>query len=135
LIGCRDLYDIALVNACFFERMLCLAVAKWPKGPKLQLELKLDGYRGIGIKSKGRARGAAAQGTWGIEGTLPAPGIFEVRPPVALLTAHEARMSVACCATYPCSMLVTLGCGSCVLPAKVEAAAEITHSIRRYRSR
>lgn len=30
---------------------------------------------------------------------LLAPGIFEVKPPVALLTAHEARMSVACAAT------------------------------------
>ncbi|MGO9607441.1 MAG: hypothetical protein ACLQAT_29270 [Candidatus Binataceae bacterium] len=57
---------------------------------------------------------------------LLAPGIFEVRPLVALLTAHEARMSVACCATYPCSMLVALGSGRFVLPAKVEAAVEIT---------
>ena len=30
--------------------MLCLAVPKLPEGPEWQLELKLDGYRGIGIK-------------------------------------------------------------------------------------
>jgi hypothetical protein len=67
------------------------------------------------------------QGTLGREGILLAPGICEVTPPVALLTAHEARMSVACCATYPCSMLVALGSGRCELPAKVvAAAAEIT---------
>jgi ATP-dependent DNA ligase len=42
------------VNARFFEPMLCLAVPKLPEGPEWQLELKLDGYRGIGIKSKGR---------------------------------------------------------------------------------
>jgi len=43
------------VNARFFKPMLCLAVPKLPEGPEWQLELKLDGYRGIGIKSKGRA--------------------------------------------------------------------------------
>jgi len=46
------LYDISRVNARFFEPMLCLAVPKLPEGAEWQLELKLDGYRGIGIKSK-----------------------------------------------------------------------------------
>ena len=54
-----------------------------------------------------------------------APGIFDVTLPVALVTAHEARMSVACCATYPCSMLVALGSGRLVLPANDAAAVEI----------
>jgi ATP-dependent DNA ligase len=43
------------VNARFFEPMLCLAVPKLPEGSEWQLELKLDGYRGIGIKTNGRA--------------------------------------------------------------------------------
>jgi ATP-dependent DNA ligase len=37
------------VNARFFEPMLCLAVPKLPDGPEWQLELKLDGYRGLEI--------------------------------------------------------------------------------------
>ena len=44
------------ISACFIEPMLCLAVNKLPEGPAWQYELKLDGYRGIGIKSQGRAR-------------------------------------------------------------------------------
>ncbi len=77
--------------------------------------------------SSGSAR-ADAQGIDGIDGRLLAlaPGIFEVSPPAALLTAHEARMSVACCATYPCSMLVALGSGRLVLPANEAAAVDIT---------
>jgi ATP-dependent DNA ligase len=55
LISFRDLYGHFVVNARFFEPMLCLAVPKLPEGPEWQLELKLDGYRGIGIKSNGRA--------------------------------------------------------------------------------
>jgi ATP-dependent DNA ligase len=43
------------MNARFFEPMLCLATAKLPDGPEWQYELKLDGYRGIGIESKNRA--------------------------------------------------------------------------------
>jgi bifunctional non-homologous end joining protein LigD len=39
--------------ARFFEPMLCLAVPKLPEGPDWQLELKLDGYRCIGIKGTG----------------------------------------------------------------------------------
>lgn len=42
--------------------MLCLAVPKLPDGPDWQYELKLDGYRGIGIKSKGRAVLASRNG-------------------------------------------------------------------------
>ena len=66
------------------------------------------------------------QGMLGTEGRLLAPGIFEVMPLVALLTAHDARMSVACCATYPCSMLVALGSGRLELPANDAAAVDIT---------
>jgi len=43
------------MNARFFEPMLCLATTKLPTGPEWQYELKLDGYRGIGVKSKSRA--------------------------------------------------------------------------------
>src|SRR5580658_7600970 len=46
---------IPAVNARFIEPMLCLAVSKLPGGTEWQLELKLDGYRGIGIKTNGRA--------------------------------------------------------------------------------
>ena len=42
--------------------MLCLAVPKLPEGPEWQLELKLDGYRGIGIKTNGRAHLASRNG-------------------------------------------------------------------------
>jgi ATP-dependent DNA ligase len=50
------------VNARFFEPMLCLAVSRLPDGPEWQLELKLDSYRGIGIKSSGRAHLASRNG-------------------------------------------------------------------------
>lgn len=50
------------MNARFFEPMLCLAVKALPEGPNWQFELKLDGYRGIGIKSKGRAHLASRNG-------------------------------------------------------------------------
>jgi hypothetical protein len=66
------------------------------------------------------------QGMLGTDGRLLAPGIFDVTPLVALLTAHDARMSVACCATYPCSMLVALGSGRLELPANDAAAVDIT---------
>ncbi len=32
--------------------MLCLAVEKLPEGPVWQYEVKLDGYRAIGVKTK-----------------------------------------------------------------------------------
>jgi hypothetical protein len=57
---------------------------------------------------------------------LPAAGNFEVKPLVALLVAQDARMSVACCDTYPLSRSVAPGSGSFVLPANVEAAVDIT---------
>jgi ATP-dependent DNA ligase len=53
---------IPAVNARFVEPMLCLAVSKLPEGPDWQLELKLDGYRGIGIKSNSRAHPASRNG-------------------------------------------------------------------------
>ena len=45
---------------------------------------------------------------------------------MALLVAHDAKMSVACCDTYPFSRSVALESGSFVLPANDEAAADIT---------
>ena len=43
------------MNARFFEPMLCLAVPKLAEGPEWQLELRLDGYPGIEIKSNSGA--------------------------------------------------------------------------------
>jgi len=42
--------------------MLCLAVPKLPEGPAWQYELKLDGYRGIGIKGNRLAHLASRNG-------------------------------------------------------------------------
>jgi ATP-dependent DNA ligase len=39
-------------SACFIEPMLCLAVEKLPEGPAWQYEVKLDGYRAIGVRTK-----------------------------------------------------------------------------------
>jgi DNA ligase D-like protein (predicted ligase) len=39
-------------SACFIEPMLCLAVEKLPEGPAWQYEIKLDGYRAIGARTK-----------------------------------------------------------------------------------
>jgi ATP-dependent DNA ligase len=39
-------------SACFIEPMLCLAVEKLPEGPGWQYEVKLDGYRAIGVRTK-----------------------------------------------------------------------------------
>jgi hypothetical protein len=36
----------------FVEPMLCLAVEKLPEGPAWQYELRLDGYRAIGVRTK-----------------------------------------------------------------------------------
>src|SRR5215472_16683036 len=41
-------------TARFVEPMLCLAVAELPTGSEWEYELKLDGYRAIGIKTRGR---------------------------------------------------------------------------------
>jgi hypothetical protein len=42
------------MNGRFFEPMLCLAVPRLPESPEWQLEVKLDGYRGMRIKSHSR---------------------------------------------------------------------------------
>src|SRR5216683_7843934 len=39
-------------SACFIEPMLCLAVEKLPEGPAWQYEVKLDGYRAIGVRTR-----------------------------------------------------------------------------------
>jgi ATP-dependent DNA ligase len=38
-----------------FEPMECLPVAKIPDGPDRIYEVKLDGYRAIGVKAYGKA--------------------------------------------------------------------------------
>ena len=43
----------APTKAGFIEPMLCLAVEKLPEGPAWQYEVKLDGYRAIGVRTKG----------------------------------------------------------------------------------
>ncbi|MBV9760508.1 MAG: non-homologous end-joining DNA ligase [Acidobacteriaceae bacterium] len=43
-------------KAAFVEPMLCLAVTKLPGGQEWQYELKLDGYRALGIKSSGKVQ-------------------------------------------------------------------------------
>lgn len=86
-------------------------------------------HRAINNPAAQASRRAFHYGILGIEGRLLAPGIFELRPLVALLAAHEARMLVACCATYPCSKLVALVSGSFVLLANVAAAADITDGL------
>ncbi len=40
------------IGASFIEPMLCLAVEKLPEGPGWQYEVKLDGYRAIGVRKK-----------------------------------------------------------------------------------
>lgn len=40
------------IGARFVEPMLCLAVEKLPEGPAWQYEVKLDGYRAIGVRTK-----------------------------------------------------------------------------------
>ena len=52
----NDKWSVAdSTQVSFIDPMLCLAVNKLPEGPAWQYELKLDGYRGIGVKTKGRA--------------------------------------------------------------------------------
>lgn len=40
------------ISAHFIEPMLCLAVEELPEGPAWQYEVKLDGYRAIGVRTK-----------------------------------------------------------------------------------
>jgi DNA ligase D-like protein (predicted ligase) len=42
--------------ARFVEPMLCAPVKELPEGPAWEYELKLDGYRALGLKSDGRVR-------------------------------------------------------------------------------
>ena len=44
--------DAERASACFIEPMLCLAVEKLPEGPAWQYEVKLDGYRAIGVRTR-----------------------------------------------------------------------------------
>jgi ATP-dependent DNA ligase len=41
-----------MAKAQFLEPMLCLAVARLPEGPAWQYEVKLDGYRAIGVRTQ-----------------------------------------------------------------------------------
>lgn len=43
--------ETVAVKARFFKPMLCLAVEKLPEGPAWQYEVKLDGYRAIGVRT------------------------------------------------------------------------------------
>ena len=43
-------------GASFVEPMLCRAVRELPEGPDWEYEIKLDGYRAIGVKSAAAAR-------------------------------------------------------------------------------
>ena len=45
----------AMSKATFVEPMLCLATSKLPEGAQWQYELKLDGYRALGFKTRGKA--------------------------------------------------------------------------------
>ena len=43
-------------SAAFLEPVECLVVSKLPEGPQWVYEIKLDGYRALGIKSNGSIR-------------------------------------------------------------------------------
>jgi ATP-dependent DNA ligase len=45
---------MAVTKARFIEPMLLLRTEKLPEGPEWQVELKLDGYRALAIKSGGK---------------------------------------------------------------------------------
>jgi ATP-dependent DNA ligase len=40
------------ISATFVKPMLCLAVEKLPEGDGWQYEVKLDGYRAIGVRTR-----------------------------------------------------------------------------------
>ena len=42
--------NVQQISACFIEPMLCLAVERLPEGTAWQYEVKLDGYRAIGVR-------------------------------------------------------------------------------------
>jgi ATP-dependent DNA ligase len=46
----KTLNSLPLRSAAFIEPMECLAVSKLPEGPQWVYEIKLDGYRALGIK-------------------------------------------------------------------------------------
>jgi ATP-dependent DNA ligase len=50
------LRSLPKTKAGFVEPMECLTVSKLPEGSKWLWELKLDGYRAIGVKSAGKVR-------------------------------------------------------------------------------
>jgi ATP dependent DNA ligase domain len=52
----RQLISLPLRPAAFIEPMECLAVPKVPEGSEWVYEIKLDGYRALGIKSDGGVR-------------------------------------------------------------------------------
>ena len=45
-----------IMKAQFIEPMLCVATSELPSGPQWFYELKLDGYRGLAIKTGGRCK-------------------------------------------------------------------------------
>lgn len=58
--GAKDWLDMNQAKikfpARFVEPMLCTPVKELPEGPAWEYELKLDGYRALGLKTGGRAR-------------------------------------------------------------------------------
>jgi DNA ligase D-like protein (predicted ligase) len=50
----RKLNSLPRREAGFLEPMECLAVPKLPEGPEWVYEIKLDGYRALGINSEGK---------------------------------------------------------------------------------
>ncbi|MCU1240604.1 MAG: hypothetical protein JWO71_1330 [Candidatus Acidoferrum typicum] len=48
----RRLYSLSQVKATFVEPMECLSVSKLPAGQQWVWEIKLDGYRALGVKGR-----------------------------------------------------------------------------------